>query len=165
MMTAATLLILLAVYSASSSFGHYDVSWKSKFIFLSYVWNSVEAIPPIEEAAKLKEKIKKGTVLLEELNVLLEDIRESLKNKKPIDKVTLNKMVEIKDNFRDLQVDPTDLSKDLLESFRDRTVEAFKLIVQSLNLPTIPVLKKIEESQNFQNQEHNDLGRPFGEEL
>ncbi|GFQ70122.1 uncharacterized protein TNCT_329211 [Trichonephila clavata] len=165
MMTAATLLMFLAVYTASSSLDHYGASWKSKLVILSYAWSSVEAIPPIEESTKLKEKIRKGTVLLEELSVLLEAIKESLKNKKPIDKDTLNKMVEIKDNFRNLNVDPTDLSKELLENFRDRTVEAFKLIVQSLNLPSIPAIQKIEKSKNFENPEENDLKRPFGEEL
>ncbi|GFX38321.1 uncharacterized protein TNCV_3813671 [Trichonephila clavipes] len=123
--------------------------------------------PPVitGRGATRKEKIRKGTVLLEELSVLLEAIKESLKDKKPIDKDTLNKMVEIKDNFRNLNVDPTDLSKELLENFRDRTVEAFKLIVQSLNLPTIPAIQKLEKSKNFENPEINDLKRPFGEEL
>ncbi|GFX38324.1 jerky protein homolog-like [Trichonephila clavipes] len=55
-MTVATLLMFLAVYTASSSLDHYGAFWKSKLVILSYAWSSVEAIPPIEESTKLVRK-------------------------------------------------------------------------------------------------------------
>ncbi|GBM48904.1 hypothetical protein AVEN_91870-1 [Araneus ventricosus] len=150
-MASATLIAFLTIYSASAFLTHHDASSaiasKTKFLFLSYVSYAypslVGASPPIQEATKLKEKIKKGTKLLEELNLTLDSIKENLKKKLPIDKEDVERLMEIKNKFLNLKVDPTDLSKDLLENFRDRTLEAFGLILQGLNMGPIPELEKL----------------------
>ncbi|XP_055949001.1 uncharacterized protein LOC129981955 [Argiope bruennichi] len=139
-MASAILIAFLIIYSASTFLTHHAL---------------VGASPPIEEATKLKEKIKKGTKLLEELNIALDSIKENIKKGIPIDKKNLDKLIEIKDRFKNLQVDPTDLSKELLENFKDRTLEAFSLILQGLNMGPMPALEKL-EAGSFEDRPPSD---------
>ncbi|KAG8177719.1 hypothetical protein JTE90_026561 [Oedothorax gibbosus] len=145
----------------------YQMAWKVNLFLISCLWSpllEVDAVPPPEEVAKLKEKIDKGKTLLEDLNILLTEIRETLKKGKTVEKTKLNKVVEIKENFQDLKVDPGDLSKDLLEEFRDRTLEAFKLMLENFNLGEVPLIKVLEETKDF-DESSNTLARRFAEEL
>ncbi|XP_054713222.1 uncharacterized protein LOC129222716 [Uloborus diversus] len=127
-----------------------------KYSVIFYLWNlpaAVEAIPPIELQAKLKEKIKKGKELLENLNDLLEKIKTSLKKKKKIEQTTLEKIVEVKEEFKKLQVDSGDLPKELLDNFKEKTLEAFMLILQSYGLGDIPLIKTLEKAKDMEMEE------------
>ncbi|KFM67741.1 hypothetical protein X975_13450, partial [Stegodyphus mimosarum] len=116
--------------------------------YFSFLYLPVESVPPPELAAIIKDKIRKGEVLLETLNELLIKIESNLRKGKEVDKATLDKVMEIKESFKKLQVDPGDLPKDLLEKFKEKTLEAFKLILQGYGLDTlVPAIEKLKESK------------------
>ncbi|GIX85607.1 uncharacterized protein CEXT_714761 [Caerostris extrusa] len=123
-------------------------SWKSKLICASCMWSSLsitaDAVPNTEESAKCQllcfpsnEKVVKGTQLLEDLNNVLELVKDNLRKGGSIDMGLIAKIRGIKETFNQLKMNPSDLSEELLENFKEKTFEAFRLILQGLNVDSM----------------------------
>ncbi|GIY69948.1 uncharacterized protein CDAR_60611 [Caerostris darwini] len=138
-------LLFLVFYCAFPYLSSNDLSptasWKSKLICASCMWSSlsttVEAVPNVEESAKINEKVVKGTQLLEDLNDVLERVKDNLRKGGSIDMGLIAKIRGIKETFNQLKMNPSDLSEELLENFKEKTFEAFRLILQGLNVDSM----------------------------
>ncbi|XP_071040791.1 uncharacterized protein [Parasteatoda tepidariorum] len=169
-MFEAALCLLLFCYSSNLKYGSKSsIVWRISYLLIPVLVlqeiSVVNAIPPLELATKLKEKIRKGKLLIGELNSLLDHVKNTVKEGLPVDKERLEELVDIKDKFKKLEVDPGDLPVDLMEKFKEKTLEAFGMILASFKLDKIPQAKDPELVEKFQEKVVHKVKTEFNKHM